>query len=102
MQFQGSEGTGTDVPATPGALPPLMLKTNANPGGLPPEAFDGIRAGVAADRSHFFKDLMMPFYGVNRPGAKVAALASRSPDLVPSAFRLLSLPCQITPSPQAV
>jgi non-heme chloroperoxidase len=49
-----------------------MLKTAANPGGLPIEAFDGIRAGVLADRSQFFKDLGAPFYGANRPGAKVS------------------------------
>ena len=55
-----------------GAVPPLMLKTAANPGGLPIEAFDGIRAGVLADRSQFFKDLTLPFYGYNRPGAKVS------------------------------
>jgi non-heme chloroperoxidase len=55
-----------------GAVPPLMLKTAANPGGLPIEAFDQIRAGVLADRSQFFKDLSAPFYGANRPGAKVS------------------------------
>jgi non-heme chloroperoxidase len=55
-----------------GAIPPLMLKTPANPGGLPIEVFDGIRNGVVADRSQFFKDLTMPFYGYNRPGAKVS------------------------------
>ncbi len=55
-----------------GAVPPLMLKTPANPGGLPMEAFDDIRAGVVADRSQFFKDLSMPFYGYNRPGAKIS------------------------------
>ena len=55
-----------------GAVPPLMLKTNVNPGGLPMEAFDQIRAGVLADRSQFFKDLSMPFYGANRQGAKVS------------------------------
>ena len=55
-----------------GAIPPLMLKTPANPGGLPMEAFDGIRAGVQSDRSQFFKDLSAPFYGANRPGAKVS------------------------------
>ena len=55
-----------------GAVPPLMLKTAANPGGLPMQAFDGIRAGVLADRSQFFKDLTTPFYGANRPGAKVS------------------------------
>jgi non-heme chloroperoxidase len=55
-----------------GAVPPLMLKTAANPGGLPIETFDGIRAGVLADRSQFFKDLSAPFYGANRAGAKVS------------------------------
>ncbi|HVH28383.1 MAG TPA: alpha/beta hydrolase [Vicinamibacterales bacterium] len=55
-----------------GAVPPLMLKTAANPGGLPMDAFDAIRAGVLADRSQFFKDLTTPFYGFNRPGAKVS------------------------------
>jgi len=55
-----------------GAVPPLMLKTAANPGGTPIEAFDGIRAGVAADRSQFFKYLTVPFYGYNRPGAKIS------------------------------
>ena len=55
-----------------GAVPPLMLKTAANPGGLPLEVFDGIRGGVVADRSQFFKDLTMPFYGYNRPGAKIS------------------------------
>jgi len=49
-----------------GAIPPLMLRTAANPGGLPIEAFDQIRAGVLADRSQFFKDLTLPFYGYNR------------------------------------
>ena len=55
-----------------GAVPPLMLKTPTNPNGLPIETFDGIRAGVTADRSQFFKDLTTPFYGANRPGAKVS------------------------------
>jgi non-heme chloroperoxidase len=55
-----------------GAVPPLMLKTPANPGGLPIDVFDGIRKGVLADRSQFFKDLTMPFYGYNRPGAKIS------------------------------
>jgi non-heme chloroperoxidase len=53
-------------------VPPLMLKTAANPGGLPMEVFDQIRAGVLADRSQFFKDLSAPFYGANRPNAKVS------------------------------
>jgi len=55
-----------------GAVPPLMLKTDANPGGLPIGVFDQIRAGVLADRSQFFKDLSAPFYGANRPGSKVS------------------------------
>jgi non-heme chloroperoxidase len=55
-----------------GAVPPLMLKTAANPGGLPIEVFDQIRAGVIADRSQFFKDLTAPFYGANRPNANVS------------------------------
>ncbi len=54
------------------AVPPLMLKTAANPRGLPIEAFDQIRAGVQSDRSQFFKDLSAPFYGANRQGAKVS------------------------------
>jgi non-heme chloroperoxidase len=54
------------------AVPPLMLRTAANPGGLPIEVFDGIRAGVTADRSQFFRDLATPFYGANRDGSKVS------------------------------
>lgn len=55
-----------------GAVPPIMLKTAAYPGGLPKDVFDGIRAGIAANRSQFYKDLTIPFYGYNRPGAKVS------------------------------
>src|SRR5947209_9632675 len=55
-----------------GAIPPLMLKTAANPGGLPIDVFDQLRKGVQADRSQFWKDLSLPFYGYNRPGAKVS------------------------------
>ena len=54
------------------AIPPLMLKTEANPGGLPIEVFDQLRAGVQSDRSQFFKDLSAPFYGANRTGAEVS------------------------------
>lgn len=54
------------------AVPPLMVKTATNPGGLPIEAFDEIRAGVIADRSQFFKDLSAPFFGANRPGSRVS------------------------------
>jgi non-heme chloroperoxidase len=54
------------------AVPPLMLKTEKNPGGLPLAVFDEIRAGVVKDRSQFFKDLSLPFYGYNNPGAKMS------------------------------
>jgi non-heme chloroperoxidase len=54
------------------AIPPLMLKTAANPGGLPIEVFDQLRAAVLADRSQFWKDLSAAFYGANRPGSKVS------------------------------
>ncbi|MEN3952641.1 alpha/beta hydrolase [Iodidimonas sp. SYSU 1G8] len=52
-----------------GAVPPLMLKTDANPGGLPLEVFDGIRKGTYDNRAQFYKDLVTPFYGYNREGA---------------------------------
>ncbi len=56
-----------------GAVPPIMVQTSANPGGLPIQTFDQLRAAVVADRSQFFlKDLPMMFYGYNRPGAKVS------------------------------
>ena len=54
------------------AVPPVMLKSDANPEGLPIEVFDGLRAGLVKDRSQFYKDLATPFYGANRPGAKVS------------------------------
>jgi non-heme chloroperoxidase len=54
------------------AIPPLLLKTPANPNGVPKEAFDEMRAAVAKDRSQFWKDLSMMFYGYNRPGAKIS------------------------------
>lgn len=55
-----------------GAVPPLMLKTEKNPGGMPLSAFDELRTGVQADRAQFFRDLSMPFYGYNKPGAKTS------------------------------
>ena len=55
-----------------GAVPPIMLKTASNPGGLPMEVFDSIRAGVANNRPQFYKDITLPFYGYNRPGANVS------------------------------
>jgi non-heme chloroperoxidase len=72
-RYIGRHGTARVAKAVLiGAVPPLMLKTPANPGGLPMDVFDGIRAGVLADRSQFFKDLTTPFYGANRPGSKVS------------------------------
>jgi non-heme chloroperoxidase len=54
------------------SVPPLMVKTAANPGGTPIEAFDALRRGVASNRAQFYKDLTLPFYGYNRPGATVS------------------------------
>jgi non-heme chloroperoxidase len=54
------------------AVPPIMLKSAANPEGLPIEVFDGLRSGLVKDRSQFYQDLALPFYGANRPGAKVS------------------------------
>jgi non-heme chloroperoxidase len=54
------------------SVPPIMVKTAANPGGLPLSVFDGLRASVVADRSQFWKELSLPFYGYNRPGAKIS------------------------------
>ena len=72
-RYMGRHGTSRVAKAVlVDAIPPLMLKTEANPGGLPIEAFDAIRTGVITDRSQFFKDLAVPFYGANRPGAKVS------------------------------
>jgi non-heme chloroperoxidase len=72
-RYIGRHGTSRVAKAVLlGAIPPLMLKTDANPGGLPMEVFDGLRSGVAADRSQFYKDLSAPFFGANRPGSTVS------------------------------
>jgi non-heme chloroperoxidase len=72
-RYIGRHGTSRVAKAVLiGAVPPQMVQTDANPGGLPIAVFDGIRAGVAADRSQFFQDLTIAFYGYNRPGAKVS------------------------------
>jgi len=72
-RYIGRHGTNRVAKAVLiGAVPPLLLKTDANPGGVPKQIFDQIRAGVLADRSQFFMDLTMPFCGYNRPGAKVS------------------------------
>ena len=55
-----------------GAIPPLMLKTDKNPEGLPIEVFDNLRKGLSADRSQFYEDFSAPFYGANRPGSTVS------------------------------
>jgi non-heme chloroperoxidase len=60
------------------AVPPIMLKTADNPGGLPLSVFDGLRTAVQTDRSQFFEDLSLPFYGYNRPGAKASEGVRRS------------------------
>jgi non-heme chloroperoxidase len=71
-RYMGRHGTARVAKAVLlGAVPPLMLRTDANPGGLPIETFDGLRAGVAGGRSQFYKDLAVPFYGANRDGADV-------------------------------
>ncbi|UKY54439.1 alpha/beta fold hydrolase [Streptomyces inhibens] len=72
-RYIGRHGTARVAKAVLlGAVPPLMLKTDANPEGLPIDVFDGIRAGVATDRSQFYKDLSESFYGANRPGSNVS------------------------------
>jgi non-heme chloroperoxidase len=72
-RYVGRHGTGRVAKAVlVGAIPPLMLKTDANPQGTPIEAFDAIRQGVAGDRSQFYQDLSAPFYGANRPGSTVS------------------------------
>ena len=71
--YLGRHGTSRVAKAVlVGAVPPLMLKTPGNPGGLPIEVFDGIRKGTYDNRAQFYKDLAMPFYGYNRPGAKLS------------------------------
>jgi non-heme chloroperoxidase len=72
-RYIGRHGTSRVAKAVlVGAIPPLMLKTPANPGGLPIAVFDKLRADLSTDRSQFYEDLSSPFYGANRPGAKVS------------------------------
>ena len=72
-RYIGRHGTARVAKAVLiGAIPPLMLKTPANPNGTPIEAFDNIRRNVLADRSQFWKELAIPFFGANREGAKVS------------------------------
>jgi len=72
-RFIGRHGTSRVAKAVlMSAIPPVMIQKSSNPGGLPKQVFDDIRSGVAADRSQFYQDLTTPFFGANRPGAKVS------------------------------
>jgi non-heme chloroperoxidase len=72
-RYIGRHGTSRVAKAVLiGAIPPLMLKTPANPGGLPIEVFDDLRDSVVSDRSQFWRDLSLPFYSYNRPNAKIS------------------------------
>jgi non-heme chloroperoxidase len=72
-RYLGRHGAGRVAKAVLiGAVPPLMLKTEKNPGGLPISVFDDLRAALAANRAQFYKDITRPFYGYNRPGAKIS------------------------------
>jgi non-heme chloroperoxidase len=72
-RYIGRHGTGRVKRAVlVGAIPPIMIKSDSNPGGTPKEAFDAIRTGLLADRAQFYEDLSLPFYGGNRPGAKLS------------------------------
>ena len=73
VRYIGRHGTGrVSGLITVGAVPPLMLKTPANPGGTPIKAFDDIRNGLLADKAQFYQDLSVPFYGANRPGSNIS------------------------------
>ncbi|HQG32134.1 MAG TPA: alpha/beta hydrolase [Deltaproteobacteria bacterium] len=79
VRYLGRHGTKRAAKAVLiDAVPPLLLKTASNPGGLPIEVFDNLRASVHADRSQFFYDFSLPFYGYNRPDAKVSDGVRRS------------------------
>jgi non-heme chloroperoxidase len=72
-RYIGRHGTGRVAKAVLiSSIPPIMIQSAANPHGTPLKVFDGIRAAVVADRSQFWKDLSLPFYGYNRPGAKIS------------------------------
>jgi non-heme chloroperoxidase len=72
-RYLGRHGTGRAAKGVlVSAITPTMLKTATNPGGLPVEVFDGLRAGVAGNRSEFYRDITMPFYGYNRAGAQIS------------------------------
>src|SRR5580698_11457337 len=70
-RYLGRHGAGrVSKAALISAVPPLMVKSDRNPGGLPIEVFDGFRAHIAANRAQFYKEVPIPFYGYNREGAK--------------------------------
>jgi non-heme chloroperoxidase len=72
-RYIGRHGTGRVAGVVlVDAVPPLLLMTPAHPGGIPIDVFDGLRAGMTADRAQYFKDFAIPFYGANRPGSKVS------------------------------
>ncbi len=72
-RYLGRHGTARVAKAVlVSAVPPIMVKSDANPGGTPIEAFDGLRASLAANRAQFYKDITFPFYGYNRPGAAIS------------------------------
>jgi non-heme chloroperoxidase len=72
-RYIGRHGTGRVAKAAlVSAVPPIMVKSDTNPEGLPIDVFDGLRVGLVKDRSQFYKDLATPFYGANRPGARVS------------------------------
>jgi non-heme chloroperoxidase len=72
-RYIGRHGTKrVDAAVLISSVPPLMLKTDKNPGGLPLSVFDGLRAQMLANRAEFYRDITLPFYGYNRPGAKIS------------------------------
>ena len=71
-KFLPSHGVGMVSLVVLSAVPPLMLKTEKNPGGLSLSVFDGLRAALVANRAEFYKEITLPFYGYNRPGAKIS------------------------------
>jgi non-heme chloroperoxidase len=72
-RYLGRHGTGrVEKAVLMSSVPPLMLKTEKNPGGSPMAVFDDLRTALAANRPQFYRDLTLPFYGYNRPGAKIS------------------------------
>jgi non-heme chloroperoxidase len=79
VRFLGRHGTSRAAKAVIiGAVPPVMLKSETNPGGLPMEVFDGFRAAISANRAQMYLDVPIPFYGYNRPGAVISEGVKRN------------------------